>query len=175
MSLSLKYIGCDVLRQRGEPVTAFGEALEQHIPRMLEILHEEGGIGLAAPQVGLAQHFFILVANVDDDEREEDEVLLMANARIVERSKEEVAIEEGCLSIPGLRAEVTRPERVRVQFQDVGGESVELETGGMLARVIQHELDHCEGILFTDRLSPARRMLLKKRLADIEREYAPRQ
>ena len=75
----------------------------------------------------------------------------------------------------GLRAEVTRPERVRVQFQDLGGESVELETGGMLARVIQHELDHCEGILFTDRLSPARRMLLKKRLADIEREYAPRQ
>jgi peptide deformylase len=175
MSLSLKYIGCDVLRTRGEEVTAFGEALEQLVPRMLEILYEEGGIGLAAPQVGLSQHFFILVANVDDEEREEDEILLMANARIVERSKEEVAIEEGCLSIPGLRAEVTRPERVRVDFQDINGERVELETGGMLARVIQHELDHCEGILFVDRLSPARRILLKKRLGEIERDYASRQ
>jgi len=174
MSLSLKYIGCDVLRTRGGRVTEFGAALERHLPRMIEIMHEEGGVGLAAPQVGLSAHFFIVIANADDEEREEDEILLMANAELLEASSETVAIEEGCLSIPGLRADVTRPERIRVGFHSIAGERVELETGGMLARIIQHELDHCEGVLFVDRLSPARRVLLKKRLAAIERDYAAR-
>lgn len=174
MSLSLKYIGCDVLRTRGEKVTAFGEALERHLPQMIEIMRAEGGVGLAAPQVGLAQHFFIVIVNADDEEREQDEIVLMANVELLEASKEVVSIEEGCLSIPGLRAEVKRPERIRVAFQDVQGERVELETDGVLARIIQHELDHCEGVLFIDRLSPARRAVLKRRLAEIERNYAPR-
>ncbi|MBM4117154.1 peptide deformylase [bacterium] len=174
MGLSLKYIGCDVLRTRGEKVTAFGEALARHLPRMIDILHAEGGVGLAAPQVGLSQHFFIVIVNVDDEAREEDEIVLMANAEIREASKEQVVIEEGCLSIPGLRADVKRPERIRIAFQDIRGERGELETGGLLARIIQHELDHCEGVLFIDRLSPARRAVLKRRLGDIERDYAPR-
>lgn len=174
MSLSLKYIGCDVLRTRGEKVTAFGEALERHLPRMIEIMRAEGGVGLAAPQVGLAQHFFIVIINADDEEREEDEIVLMANVELLEASKETVSIEEGCLSIPGLRAEVKRPERIRIAFQDSQGERVELETDGMLARIIQHELDHCEGVLFIDRLSPARRAVLKRRVAEIERNYASR-
>lgn len=174
MSLGLKYIGCDVLRTRGEKVTVFGEALERHLPRMIEIMRAEGGVGLAAPQVGLAQHFFIAILNADDEEREEDEIVLMANVELLEASKETVSIEEGCLSIPGLRADVKRPERVRIAFQDSQGERVELETGGVLARIIQHELDHCEGVLFIDRLSPARRAVLKRRIAEIERDYAPR-
>lgn len=174
MDLSLKYIGCDVLRSKGEPVTEFGEALERHLPRMMEVLREEGGIGLAAPQVGIGEHFFLVIVNVDDEEREEDEILLMANTEILESSKEEVAIEEGCLSIPGLRADVVRPERIRVAFDDIQGRRAELETEGLLARVIQHELDHCEGLLFIDRLSPARRAVLKKRIAEIQAEYAER-
>lgn len=174
MDLSLKYIGCDVLRTLGEPVTEFGPALEAHLPRMVEILRAEGGVGLAAPQVGLKRHFFILIANVDDEERESDEILLMANTKIVEASKKEVSIEEGCLSIPGLRAEVMRPERIRVTFDDINGEPAELETEGFLARVIQHELDHCEGLLFIDRLTPARRATLEKQIAEIQSEYAPR-
>ena len=171
MELSLKYIGCDTLRRKGEAVTAFGDALERYLPEMIRILREEGGVGLAAPQVGLAQHFFICVANVDDEDRDADEILLMANAKLLEASKEEVGIEEGCLSIPGLRAEVWRPERVRVAFDDLRGERAQLETGGYLARVIQHELDHCEGVLFIDRLSPARRAVLAKQIAAIEADY----
>ncbi len=174
MELALKYIGCDILRNRGRTVTDFGEALERHLPRMMEILREEGGIGLAAPQVGLGEHFFIVIANVDDDERDTDEILLMANAEIIESSKEEVAIEEGCLSVPGLRADVMRPERIRVAFDDIQGRRTELETEGLLARVVQHELDHCEGLLFIDRLSPARRAGLKKRIAEIQSEHAER-
>jgi len=173
VDLSLQYIGCDILRAKGKAVTEYGEALERHLPRMMDIMREEGGIGLAAPQVGIGEHFFIVIINVDDDEREQDELLLMANVEIIESSKEEVAIEEGCLSIPGLRADVLRPERIRVAFDDIEGRRAELETEGLLARVIQHELDHCEGVLFIDRLSPARRAVLKKRIAEIQAEYAP--
>ena len=174
MELALKYIGCDVLRTQGKPVTEFGAALEAHLPRMIEVMREEGGIGLAAPQVGIPEHFFILVVNVDDEEREEDEILLLANAEILEASKKEVSIEEGCLSIPGLRAEVMRPEQIRLAFDDIGGDRMELTTDGLLARVIQHELDHCEGVLFIDRLSPARKAVLKKQIAEIQSEYASR-
>ncbi len=172
MSLDLKYIGNDILRRRGEPVVEFGEALERHLPEMIDIMRAEGGVGLAAPQAGIGRHFFILVANVDDDEREEDEILLMANVEILESSKQEMAIEEGCLSVPGLRVELSRPERIRIAFDDLNGQRQELETGDMLARVIQHELDHCEGVLFIDRLSPARRAVLRKRIAQIEAEHA---
>lgn len=174
MELKLKYIGCDVLRTQGSPVTEFGAELERHLPRMLEIMREEGGIGLAAPQVGISKHFFIVVANVDDEEREEDEILLMANVKILEAGKKELAIEEGCLSIPGLRAEVMRAERIRVGFEDSQGRHAELETDGLLARVIQHELDHCEGVLFVDRLSPAQGAVLKKQIVEIQAEYASR-
>ncbi len=171
MELSLKFIGNDILRAKAKPVTEFGEALERHLPRMLDILRDEGGIGLAAPQVGIGEHFFIVIVNVDDDEREEDEILLMANTEIIESSREEVTIEEGCLSVPGLRADVVRPERIRVAFDDIQGQRAELETEGLLARVIQHERDHCEGLLFIDRLSPARRVVLKKRIAEIQSEH----
>jgi peptide deformylase len=174
MDLTLKYIGNDVLRRKAAPVSEFGDALRVHLPRMIEVMREEGGIGLAAPQVGLSQHFFIVIANVDDDEREADEIQLMANIRIIEASPNEVSIEEGCLSVPDLRFELARPEWIRIGFQDIDGNPAELHCDELLARVIQHELDHCEGILFVDRLSPAKRVLLKKRIAAIEAEYNSR-
>ena len=168
MDLTLKYIGNEVLRRKADLVVKFGDALRAHLPRMIEVMREEGGIGLAAPQVGLSQHFFIAVVNVDDEEREVDEIQLMANVEILESSEEEVSMEEGCLSIPELRFDLKRPETVRIGFRDIDGVQVELETGGLLSRVIQHELDHCEGVLFVDRLSPARRAALEMRIAAIE-------
>ena len=174
MDLKLTYIGDPILKRATNPVTEFGEALTRHLPRMVEIMRDEGGVGLAANQAGLDLRFAIVVANVDDEERAEDEILLMANPEIVESSKEECVIEEGCLSIPGLREDVTRPERIRVRYQDADGAPQELDTGDFLARVIQHEMDHLDGILFVERLSLAKRTLLKKRLDGIREEYAGR-
>ncbi len=174
MSLNLTYIGNPILKKATQPVTEFGEALTEHLPRMVEIMREEGGVGLAANQAGLDLRFAIVVANVDDDERETDEILLIANPEIVEYSKEECVIEEGCLSIPGLREDVTRPERIRLRYQDVDGNLAELDTGDFLARVVQHELDHLDGVLFIERLSLAKRTLLKKKIDSIREEYAGR-
>ncbi len=171
MELTLKYIGNDVLRRKAKPVEEFGDALRAHLPRMIEVMGEEGGIGLAAPQVGLSEHFFIVIANVDDDERETNEIQLLANVRILESSPEQVDMEEGCLSVPSLRFDLERPEWIRIAFNDIDGNPVELQVGGLLSRVIQHELDHCEGILFVERLSPARRVQYKKQIAAIEAEY----
>jgi len=172
MSLNLTYIGNPILKKATGPVTEFGEALTRHLPRMVEIMREEGGVGLAANQAGLDLRFAIVVANVDDEDREQDEILLMANPEILDASKEECVIEEGCLSIPGVREDLSRPERIRVRYQDADGKTEELDTGDFLARVIQHEIDHLDGVLFVERLSLAKRTLLKKKLDGIRAEHA---
>nr|MBC8366538.1 peptide deformylase [bacterium] len=100
MSLNLTYIGNPILKKATAPVTEFGEVLAAHLPRMVEIMREEGGVGLAANQAGLDMRFAIVIANVDEEDRETDEILLMANPEILEFSKEECVIEEGCLSVP---------------------------------------------------------------------------
>lgn len=172
--LRMTYIGNELLRRKAGPVTEFGPTLEALLPEMTEIMRVEGGVGLAAPQAGLSRHFFIYVANADDDEREADEIRLMANVEILGASRREVVIEEGCLSVPGLRADVSRPESVRIAYDDIHGERHELTATGMLARIIQHETDHCEGVLFVDRLSAARRALLRREIDRITAEYADR-
>jgi len=172
--MKLTYIGNPILKRPTHPVTEFGEELSSLLPGMLEIMREAGGVGLAANQAGLDLRMALVVANVEQEDRQEDEILLLVNPEIVQSSKEECSIEEGCLSIPGLRAEVTRPERIRLEYQDVQGRRSELETGGFLARVIQHELDHLDGVLFVERLSLAKRSLLKKKIDGIRDEYAER-
>ncbi len=174
MSLKLTYIGNPILKTPTRPVTEFGEVLTSHLPRLVEIMSEEGGVGLAANQAGLDLRFAIVIANVDDDDRETNEILIMANPEIVEFSKEDCSIEEGCLSIPGLREDVTRAERIRVRFQDADGNPGELDTDGFLARVIQHEIDHLDGVFFVERLSVTKRALLKKKIDGIRAEYAGR-
>lgn len=174
MSLNLTYIGNPILKKATAPVTEFGEALAAHLPRMVEIMREEGGVGLAANQAGLDMRFAIVIANVDEEERETDEILLMANPEILEFSREECVIEEGCLSVPGLREDITRPEHIRVRYQGLDGSTMELHTGDFLARVIQHELDHLDGVLFIERMSLAKRTLLKKKIESIREEYTGR-
>jgi peptide deformylase len=139
-----------VLRQVAEPVLAFDEALREIAAGMLEAMYEEKGVGLAAPQVGLRKR--ILVLNPSGEKADE---LALVNVEIVDRSGLEVRFEEGCLSFPGIYADVARPERCRVRARDVAGNPIEREFDGFASRIVQHEYDHLEGILLVDRMSPA--------------------
>ncbi|MDP2360830.1 MAG: peptide deformylase [bacterium] len=164
--LEIRLIGDPVLRRRAQPVTEFGPPLRDLAEQMYEIMVDAVGIGLAAPQVGLSIRF--LVVGVPVDEGEGLKLMAFANPRIVEQEGRCV-MEEGCLSIPEIREEVERPERIRVHWQDLDGAGQEAWFEDLEARVILHEMDHLEGVLFVDRISPARRATLKRRLAQVGR------
>lgn len=144
--LEIFTLGDEVLRQKADKVTVFDSALEMLIEAMFDTMIEADGIGLAAPQIGASQRFFVV------DTRRPGEKMAFINPVILETSQELVPHEEGCLSIPGLFCEVMRPESITVQAQDVTGKPFTLKASGLLARVIQHEYDHLEGILFIDRV-----------------------
>jgi peptide deformylase len=146
-----------VLKQKAAPVVEFDEKLKQTADEMFETMIEADGIGLAAPQMDISEAFLVIGMPHDNDEVER---MFFANPEIVE-TRGDIGMEEGCLSIPGIREEVVRPEWIRLKYQDVQGQWHEMETDGLLARVLQHEIDHLNGILFIDRLSPAKRSLLK--------------
>jgi peptide deformylase len=149
-----------VLKQKATPVVEFDEKLKQTAEEMFQTMLEADGIGLAAPQVNISQAYLVIGMPHDDEELER---MFFANPEITE-TRGEIGMEEGCLSIPGIREEVVRPEWIRLRYQDLQGRLHEMETDGLLARVLQHEIDHLNGILFTDRLSPAKRSLLKNAL-----------
>jgi len=154
-------LGDEVLRRPGEDVEVFDEDLARLVQDMFETMYHADGVGLAAPQISISKRVCVI------DVREEDEPLAgkvaLINPEIVEFSKETDKTTEGCLSIPGLEEIVTRPESVKVRALDPTGEPIELEIGGLFSRALQHEVDHLDGVLFIDRVSPLkRRMLLKK-------------
>ncbi|WP_456441561.1 peptide deformylase [Caldithrix abyssi] len=156
MKYKIRYIGDPVLRKVAEPITEFDDKLKNFAEDLIDVMHVEDGIGLAAPQIGVSRQ----IIAVDASELEENEFpRVFVNPQILEASGEWV-VEEGCLSIPGVREEVTRPETILLKFQDVEGESFTQEFSGWLSRILQHEIDHLNGILFVDRISPIRRNLL---------------
>jgi peptide deformylase len=163
-----------VLRQTSAPVEEVGDELRKLLLDMLETMYEAPGIGLAAIQVGIPKR--ILTIDITRGEEEEKQPLFLANPEILWRSDERSVYEEGCLSIPEYYAEVERPARVGVRFLDYHGKPRELEAEGLLATVIQHEVDHLDGVLFIDHLSKLKRdMVIKKftkaaRTADKERQ-----
>ncbi len=163
--LEIRIIGDPVLRKRAADVTQFGPPLEELADQMYETMVDAVGIGLAAPQVGLSLRF--LVVGIPAEDSEALKLMAFANPRIVE-SEGGCLMEEGCLSIPEIREEVERPERIRLQWQDLSGTPRDAWFEDIEARVIQHELDHLEGVLFVDRISPARKATLKRRLALIQ-------
>lgn len=163
--------GDPILRKKTEVVTEFDDDLRDLVEDMFRIMYEEEGLGLAAPQAGDGRRVFVLDVPAASD-AEDDLKLVMVNPRI-ETAGKVVSEEEGCLSIPGIREKVSRPERVTVVFQDLEGEEYELEADGLVSRAVQHEYDHLEGILFTDRLPSLRRSLLKRKLADIAEGKVP--
>ena len=147
------------LRTLAQPVTRFDAALKQLSSDMLETMYAAPGIGLAASQVD--RHIQMLVLDVSE---EKDAPMTILNPRILEREGSQTC-QEGCLSVPGIFADVERAERIRVAAQDLNGQAFEIEAHGLLAVCIQHEMDHLQGKLFVDYLSPLKREMVRKKLA----------
>ena len=169
--LQLRYYGDAVLRRRAEAVLEVTEAECQLAEQMLETLYATGnGIGLAATQVGILKRLIIVDIGEADDETYEP--LVLFNPELMGFDGEIVA-EEGCLSIPDVTADVKRPEIIVVEAIDVQNEVVRIEADGLLARVLQHEIDHLNGVLFIDRISGLKRQLLKEELLKIQQAERP--
>lgn len=153
--LPIHLLGSAVLRETAQPVEAFDDELRQFIADLYETMDTALGVGLAANQVGVARR----VAVIDAD----DQRFAMINPRVVESGGATTSAEEGCLSIPDAFAEVSRPERIVLEAQDEHGKPFRLELGGLVARAVQHEIDHLDGVLFIDHLSTLKRQLLVAR------------
>jgi len=182
MVLPIHVYGHDALRQETEPVEENTNDLQSLIDDMIETMRNAAGIGLAPPQVGRTERLFVVDLTPMADEMAEAEEplppqpMVLINPEIVEESTETVDLEEGCLSIPEVREAVTRPERIRMRYLDRNFVEQQIEAGHMLARVLQHERDHLDGILFTDYLSSFRKRLLQRPLremvnGEIEADY----
>ncbi len=161
----VKY-GSDVLRKVAEPVEEITDEIRQLARDMLEIMYDSDGVGIAAPQIGVSKR--IIIIDVDPYDPSKDPIALI-NPEIVDRQGQESA-EEGCLSVPEVRGEVKRAEKVTVVGLDLDGKKVRIEATELLARALQHEIDHLNGVLFIDHLSRLRHRLIKKQLQDIEKE-----
>jgi len=171
MALELTLYPNPVLKKRAPAVETINTELRDRVREMFEVMYREHGIGLAAPQVSWSTRLFVI--NVEGDP-EEGEELVFINPQIVASSKEEDVDEEGCLSLPDIRGRVARSLTVRVKAQDLDGKWFELEAEDLLARAIQHELDHLDGILFIQRLSPADQLAVKKQLKKLEKQSPSR-
>jgi len=166
MVLELTHYGQDILRVRTERIDTFDEELEELVTDMFETMYEAEGVGLAANQVGINK----AIATIDITPVDEEvPPFVIMNPEILE-SEGTDALEEGCLSIPGIREEVKRPDRIVVRYMNTDNEVVTREVTGYLARVIQHETDHLNGTFFVDRISPLKRRFLQRKLNTIARE-----
>ena len=191
MIYNVRFYGDPVLRRRAQPVSAFDEKLAALGQDMLATMYEANGVGLAAPQIGLSERLFVALelAEGEAEEETEGEVLtsgekrekwgvkaehVMVNPKIIARSGVQYGT-DGCLSLPGIFVdEMKRDQSVRLRYQDVTGKQHERDAEGHFAHVIQHELDHLDGVLFFDRLpEPEKREFLelhRKELAELQRE-----
>ncbi len=178
MILPIYTYGQPILREVTEPVEADSPELQRLLDDMIETMHNARGIGLAAPQVGRSERVFVIDLSGSAEELAEanDGIvpeyargpMVLINPEIVEADEDSaVEFEEGCLSIPDVSEFVARPERVRLRFLDRHFQPHEVDADDLLARVVQHELDHLDGVLFIDYLSPLRKRMLKRRLRDM--------
>ncbi|MEX2584003.1 MAG: peptide deformylase [Gemmatimonadota bacterium] len=156
--LKIELLGSPLLRQKAEEVVEIDDELRTLIADMYETMYEAEGIGLAGPQVGIAKR--VLVVDLNDEEFPR---FALVNPRIVERGGDDEKEEEGCLSLPGVSALVERKSRVTVEALDEEGHPVRMEADGLLARCLQHEIDHLDGVLFIDHLSALKRSMLVKK------------
>lgn len=170
-SLRLRYYPDPVLRLRSSPVAEFDDGLRARVRRMFEIMYEYRGIGLAAPQVGVSERLFVINLSGEEDHPEDERIFVNPEIRGPSGGSTE---EEGCLSFPKIRLDVLRAERIVVEALDADGERFELEADGLLARCIQHEFDHLDGILFVSRVPVTRRLMVRRQLKELEREYRER-
>jgi peptide deformylase len=149
-----------ILRERAKPVKDINNDIRKTVQEMLDLMHIQKGVGLAGPQVGFIKRIFVTHAQADV-------ARLFINPTIIKTSQEQVKYEEGCLSLPGIWADVVRPENIMIQAWNEKGRAFTLEVSGILARVIQHEYDHLDGILFIDRINEAKREKLLSKLGKV--------
>ena len=176
MILPILAYGDPLLRKKTKVLTKDYPKLDELLDNMFETMYTAKGIGLAAPQVGMPLRLFIVDATpfADDEDLTEAErefastfVKVFINAKMVEESGDEWAFNEGCLSIPDIREDVFRQQTITIEYYDEKFVKRKETIDGIVARIIQHEFDHIEGILFTDKLSTLKKRLIKGRLADI--------
>jgi peptide deformylase len=169
MILPIVAYGHPTLRKVATDIGPDYPGLTELIDNMYETMYHAEGVGLAAPQVNHGIRLFIIDATPYEEDKPELKGFkkIFINPHIIEESGDEMAFNEGCLSIPQIREDVVRKSKIRIQYQDRDFKSYDEEYEGVLARIIQHEYDHLEAKLFVDRISPLKKMLLKKRLNDI--------
>lgn len=176
MILSIVGYGDPVLRKKGVEIPQDYPELNQLVANMYETMYNAYGVGLAAPQVGLALRLFVIDTrpfSEDEDLSKEEQVQLASfkktfiNATILKEEGEEWGFNEGCLSIPEVREDVYRHERITIEYYDEESNKHTDVYDGLIARVIQHEYDHIEGILFTDKISSLKKRLIQKKLQNI--------
>ena len=169
--LEIVYYPDPILRRAAPPVAGIDEALEERVRQMFEVMYNERGVGLAAPQVGWSTRLFVMNPTGEPDEDDEEAVFI--NPEILATEGED-RDEEGCLSIPNVHGKVVRSTWIRVRRQNLAGDVLEEEYEGLPARVVQHELDHLDGVLFIQKLGPTDRLLIKRALKKLEKEYKAR-
>ena len=158
------------LRRKSKLVRRVDVQLRDTVRRMFELMYESRGVGLAANQVDLPLRFFI--ANIKGDPAEGEELVFINP--VLSRPKGLEEAEEGCLSLPELYGQVTRPKRIRVNAYGLDGQEINMELEGLLARVVQHETDHLDGIMYTDRMSTTGRLSVADTLDEFETDFASR-
>jgi peptide deformylase len=155
-----------LLRQKAAPITVIDDALRRLMDDMLETMYAAPGVGLAGPQVGVTSRVVVIDVSKDETARRP---LRLVNPEIVWRSEDVEIREEGCLSLPEQFAEVCRPAAVHARFLDERGQERTIEADGLLARCLQHELDHLDGVLFVDHLSTLKRNIIMRKLLKARR------
>lgn len=171
------YVPDPVLKQTAQEVQSFTPDIQKQMDKMLATMYDAPGIGLAANQVGLLNRVLVMDLKSrgergygDGEAEEASGAICMANPEIIWESEEPSVMEEGCLSIPQQYAEVERPARVRVKYLDYNGKEAELEADGLLSHCVQHEIDHLNGVLFTDYLSSLKRNMMLKRVEKMKKQ-----
>tara|TARA_B100000315_G_C14306456_1_gene464273 strand:+ start:67 stop:630 length:564 start_codon:yes stop_codon:yes gene_type:complete len=168
--LPVRKYGDPILREKVKRIIDFNP-LPRMVQKMFATMYEEGGIGLAANQVGWSIDLLVFDTSCIDDEDDNKQYTFINNKIIKKEGK--IILEEGCLSVPEIRAKIERPEAITLRYQDLSQNTHEKKFTGMVSRVIQHELDHLNGKLFIDYLSPAKRILINKRLLEISKYGNP--
>jgi peptide deformylase len=173
MILPIIAFGAQILRKKCENITADYPELDLLLVNMWETMYEASGIGLAAPQVNKAIRLFLIDTTpfIDDDEESEEEVVkkVFINARVIEETGDKWVFNEGCLSIPDLREDIIRRSSITIEYFDENFKKHTDIFDGLTARVIQHEYDHINGVLFIDKVSPLRKRMIKGKLIDISK------
>ncbi|GAB4232905.1 MAG: peptide deformylase [Chlamydiales bacterium] len=175
MKLPIAYYGNPILRKKGKPVKAFDESLKKLVEDMIETMESSDGVGIAAQQIHKALLLFITKAPSYDEEKNdwvEGEIRIFVNAKIIKKSPEVWDFDEGCLSIPKVYDKVPRHWTITLAYQDIEGNSHVEEFTGYPARVVQHEFDHTQGILFVDRVLGKARQALEPKLKEIKQKYS---